>query len=285
MNNSQTFFLTGAASGIGQHLADKLVAQGHRVFATDVNFDALNVHAQANHWPEDRVRLRRLDVRDAADWEKAIEDAVAAFGRIDVAMNIAGYMLAGWAHEASPEVVDRHLDINVKGVIFGTQAAARQMLKQNNGRGKGHIINIASLCALAPIPGIAIYSASKYAVRAFSIAIALELRPHNVYVTSINPDAVRTPLLDPQKGIEAAAIVFSGPKLLTVEDVARAILEQAIPYKPLEVHIPPHRGWLAHLTNLFPQYSSVIESFLSKRGAAKQAEFFARKAGEDRPPI
>ena len=205
MSDPQTFFLTGAASGIGQHLADKLVAQGHRVFATDVNFDALNAHAQVNQWREDRVRLRRLDVRDAADWEKAIEDAVAAFGRIDVAMNIAGYMLAGWAHEALPEVVNCHLDVNVKGVIFGTQAAARQMLKQ----GGGHIINIASLCALAPIPGIAIYSASKYAVRAFSIATALELRPRNVYVTAINPDAVRTPLLDPQKGIEAAAIVFS----------------------------------------------------------------------------
>jgi len=277
MSDLQTFFLTGAASGIGQHLADKLIARGHNVFATDINFDALEAHAQQNRWPEDRVRLRRLDVRYAADWELAVEEAVAVFGRIDVAMNIAGYMLAGWAHEASPEVVDRHLDINVKGVIFGTQAAARQMLKQ----GGGHIINIASLCALAPIPGIAIYSASKYAVRAFSIATALELRPHHVYVTAINPDAVRTPLLEPQKGIEAAALVFSGPRLLAVEDVARAILEKALPDKPLEVNIPPHRGWLAHLTNLFPQYSTAIKSFLSKRGAARQAEFFARKAGED----
>lgn len=267
-----TFFLTGAASGIGQHLADQLVAQGHRVFATDVNFDALANYAQMKQWPEERVRLRRLDVRAAVEWEQAIEEAVNAFGQIDVAMNIAGYMLAGWAHEASPESVDRHLDINVKGVIFGTQAAARQMLKQ----GSGHIINIASLSALAPIPGIAVYSASKYAVRAFSIAAAMELRPHNVFVTAINPDAVQTPLLTPQKGIEAAAIVFSSPKLLTVEDVARAILEKAIPYKPLEINIPMHRGWLAHLTNLFPQIGYALGDFLSKRGAEKQAAFFAR---------
>src|SRR5262249_40428921 len=157
------------------------------------------------------VRLRRLDVRDVADWERAIDEAVAAFGRIDVAMNIAGYLMAGWAHEASPEIVDCHLDINVKGVIFGTQAAARQMLKQNKGQGSGHIINIASMSALAPIPGIAIYTASKYAVRAFSLAVAQELRPHNIYVTAINPDAVRTPLLTPQKDI-AAAVLFSSPK-------------------------------------------------------------------------
>lgn len=263
--------MTGAASGIGQHMADRLILQGHRVFATDVNFEALAAHAQANHWPQDRVRLRRLDVRAAAEWALSVEEAVEAFGRIDVLMNIAGYMLAGWAHEASPESVERHLDINVKGVIFGTQAAARQMLKQ----GGGQIINIASLSALAPIPGIAVYSASKYAVRAFSIAAALELRPHNVFITTINPDAVRTPLLAPQKGIEAAAIVFSSPKLLSVEDVARAILEKAIPHKPIEVNIPAHRGWLAHLTNLLPQYSSAIGSFLSKRGAEKQRRFFA----------
>ncbi|MEO6724751.1 MAG: SDR family oxidoreductase [Blastocatellia bacterium] len=281
MSKPETFFLTGAASGIGQHLAEKLIAQGSRVFATDVNFDALAAHAQTNGWPAERMRLRKLDVRDAADWERAIEEAVMAFDRIDVVMNIAGYMQAGWAHEATPEVVDRHLDINVKGVIFGTQAAARQMLKQ----GDGHIINIGSLCALSPIPGIAIYSASKYAVRAFSIATALELRPRNIFITTVNPDAVRTPLLDTQKGIEAAAIVFSAPKLLTVEDVARAILEKAIPHKPLEVNIPKHRGWLAHLTNLFPQYSAIVKSFLIKRGAAKQAEFFAQKTGKDGPLI
>lgn len=281
MSKPETFFLTGAASGIGRHLADKLIAQGKRVFATDVNFDGLTAYAQANHWPADRVRLRKLDVRDAAEWQQAVDEAVEVFGSLDVVMNIAGYMLAGWGHEATPEIVDRHLDINVKGVIFGTQMAARQMLKQ----GGGHIINIGSLCALSPIPGIAIYSASKYAVRAFSIATALELRQHNIFVTTINPDAVRTPLLDPQKDIEAAAIVFSSPTMLSVEDVARAILEKAIPFKPLEVNLPIHRGWLAHLTNLFPQYSALVKSFLIKRGAARQAKFFAQKASKDSPRI
>lgn len=277
MKTPRTFFLTGAASGIARHLADRLIDQGHYVFATDVNFQALAEYAQRQNWPQDRVGLRKLDVRDAADWANAMDDAVSAFGGIDVMMNIAGYMLAGWAHEASPEVVDRHLDINVKGVIFGTQTAARQMIRQ----GGGQIINIASMSALAPIPGIAVYAASKYAVRAFSIAAAIELRRHNVFVTTINPDAVSTPLLKPQKDIEAAAIVFSAPKLLTVEDVARAILEKAIPYKPIEINIPPHRAWLAHFSNLFPQLGFAIGDFFRKRGAVRQAQFFAHKARED----
>ncbi len=270
MRSEQSYFLTGCASGIGQHMSDKLISLGHRLFATDVNIHALTDYARANHWPEDRVRLMQLDVRDHGAWGQAVDEAVKAFGKIDVAMNIAGYMLAGWAHEATPEVVDRHLDINVKGVIYGTQAAARQMVKQ----GFGHIINIASISALAPIPGIAIYTASKYAVRAFSLAVAQELRPYNVYVTVISPDAVRTPLLGPQKGIDAAAIVFSSPKLLTVEDVAKAILNKAIPRRPMEVIIPARRGWLAHLTNMFPRLSFALGPGYRKRGAANQMEFF-----------
>jgi 3-oxoacyl-[acyl-carrier protein] reductase len=277
MNEPETFFLTGCASGIGQHLADKLVSQGRRLFATDINLDSLAAHAQLNNWPQDRVRLLQLDVRDRQAWTESIRQAVEAFGEIDVLMNIAGYMLAGWAREAPSEIVDRHFDINVKGAIYGTQAAAQQMIKQDGGRGRGHIINIASLSALVPIPGIAIYSASKYAVRAFSLAIAQELRPDNIYVTVISPDAVHTPLLNPQKGIEAAAIVFSSPKLLTVEDVVGAILEKAIPRKPLEIIIPARRGWLAHLTNIFPQLTFKLGPIYRKRGAAHQVEFFAQR--------
>lgn len=272
MSSNQNFFLTGCASGIGQHLAAKLVARGARIFATDINLEAMVAHAAREHWPEAQVRLQRLDVRDPAQWQQVMDEAVATFGRIDVVMNIAGYMLAGWAHEAAPESIDRHFDINVKGVIYGTQAAARQMIKQ----GGGHILNIASLSALAPIPGIAVYSASKYAVRAFSLAVAQELRAHNIYVTTISPDAVRTPLLDPQKDI-AAAVVFSSSRLLTVEDIARAILERALPRRPLEVVIPAHRGWLAHLSNAFPQLTFALGPFFKKRGAAHQAAFFATR--------
>ncbi len=273
MKQPRTFFLTGCASGIGQHLADRLVGQGHGVFATDINFEALTEHAQRQGWPEEQVRLRRLDVRSPDAWAQCVDEAVEAFGSLDVLMNIAGYMLAGWISEVSPEDVDRHFDINTKGMIYGTQAAARRMIQQ----GHGQIINIASIAALAPIPGIALYSAAKYGARAFSLAAAQELRPHNIYVTAICPDAVRTPLLNPQKGIEAAALVFSSPRLFTVEEIARVILEKAIPRRPMEIVIPAHRGWLAHLTNVFPQLAFALGPVFRKRGEARQEEFFARE--------
>lgn len=257
---------------MGRHVAGKLVAEGHRVFATDINFDSLAAHARDLNWPEGQVRLRRLDVRDPADWEAAMREAVEAFGGVDILMNIAGYMLAGWVEEATQEVVDRHLDINVKGVIYGTRTAAAQMIRQ----GHGHIINIASISALAPIPGIAIYSASKYAVRAFSLAAAQELRDRNIYVTSVNPDVVDTPLLRPQEGIDAAAIVFSSPRLLTVDEIWETISRRVIPRKPMEVTIPERRGWLAHLTNTFPQLAFKLGPLYRKRGAVKMLRFFSR---------
>lgn len=268
MNQPQTFFLTGCASGIGRHLADGLVAQGHSMWATDVNLDALARHAAEKSWPESRVRVRQLDVRDAGAWEDQVREAASAFGRVDVLMNVAGYLWADKCHETSAEAVHLSLDINAKGVIFGTQAAARQMLRQ----GGGHVINICSMAGLAPIPSLAVYSASKYAVRGFSIAAAQELRPHNVYVTVICPDAVETPMIAPQRERDEGAILFSSPRLLSVEDVARAVFTRALPHRPLEVYLPAHRGLLARFSDLLPAAAFKLAPLFERRGRARQLQ-------------
>ena len=78
--------------------------------------------------------------------------------------------------------------------------------------GSGHIVNIASLASLVPSPGLALYSASKYAVRAFSLAAAEELREHGVAVTTVCPDAVRTAMLDKQLDYPEAALTFTAPR-------------------------------------------------------------------------
>ena len=270
----RTFFLTGCASGIGRHLADRLAREGHQLMATDIREEALAEAARASAWPKERCRWRRLDVRDPHDWSAAVEEAVAAFGSIDVLMNIAGYMQSEWIRESTAETVDRHVDINLKGVIHGTRVAANQMARQ----GQGHIINIASLSGVAPIPGIAVYSATKFACRAFSLAAAMELRAQGIFVTAVSPDAVETPLLAPQKGVDAAAILFSSPHLLTVEEIADLILGKVLRQRPLEVQIPRHRGWLAHLTNLFPAAGFALGPFFRRVGGRRQAAFFNDRA-------
>ena len=107
---------------------------------------------------------------------------------------MAGVLRVERVEDLQPESVALQLDVNTKGVILGTQAAAKVMV----GQGRGHIINIASMAALAPVPGISVYSASKFAVRGFSLAAAQELEDRGVQVTVVCPDAVDTPMVDYQ---------------------------------------------------------------------------------------
>jgi 3-oxoacyl-[acyl-carrier protein] reductase len=274
------FFLTGCASGIGRHLADVLVAQGHHVFATDLDEPAMRAHADdlgraaasgeqgtdAEGWPPHRVFIRHLDVRDDLAWARVFSEAVRTMGAVDTLINVAGYLLPGYVGDFDAAAVHRHLDVNTKGVIFGTHTAARHMVE----RGQGHIVNIASLAALAPVPGISLYSASKYAVRAFSLAAATELRPRGVAVSVVCPDAVQTPMLDMQVGYREAALTFSGARVLTVHDVVDAVVRRVLPRRPLELHLPRSRALLARLADLFPRTGMWLAPLLDRKGRARQ---------------
>ncbi|MCA9693949.1 MAG: SDR family oxidoreductase [Myxococcales bacterium] len=273
-DSPRRFFLTGCASGIGQHLAAALLARGHRVWATDIAQAELEGHARAHLWPADRVTLRRLDVTDADAWERVYEEAIVALGGIDVHMNIAGYLQPAWICDAEVADVHRHLDINTKGVIFGTRLAARHMCA----RGEGHIINVASLASLSPVPGLALYCASKYAVRGFSLAAAVELREHGVHVTTVCPDGVKTPMVDKQLDREEAALTFSGARLLTVEDVAAAILDRALVRKPMQLSLPRSRALLARLADLAPSLGLRARPLLMKLGRRRQQLLTRRRA-------
>lgn len=262
--------LTGCASGIGRHLSLRLLQDGHRVLATDLDFDRLRTVAR--DWPCDGAILAPLDVRHAETWEEVMDQAIAAWQGIDVVMNVAGFLRPARIAEASVDDVHRHFDINVKGVVLGTQAAARRMLPA----GRGHIINIASMASLAPIPGIALYSASKYAVRGFSLAAAEELRPQGIAVTTVCPDAVATPMLDLQRSYPEAALTFTAPKFLSVEEVASLILGRVLRRRPLLVSLPRSRALLARLADLFPAMQRPIASFLERQGLKRQAAFRAQ---------
>lgn len=258
----ETFFLTGCASGIGRYLANELVRRGFQVCAADIAFDALSNEAQARSWPAERTLLAELDVRDPDAWQREYAAAVTRFGRIDVCMNIAGILRSSWLHETALDEIQTQIDINTKGVIFGTQTACRYMIRQ----GAGHIINVASMAGIAPIPGLAVYTASKFAVRGFSIAAAVELRPHGVAVTVLCPDSVDTPLLDLPPDNEAAAMIFSGRRLLTLNEVGDAVFNHALVRRPMEIALPWRRSLLAKAGSLFPGLTMSLVPWLQRKG-------------------
>ena len=263
---SRTILVTGCASGIGCELTKTLLEAGHRVLATDRVLPPLEQAARG--WPAvgpERLQLRALDVTDPLAWEAAVAAARQRFGGLDVLVSVAGVLVPGWAHELSDEAVDLQLDVNVKGVVHGVRAVVPGMIAQ----GHGHVVNVASLAALAPVSGLAVYCASKHAVRGFSLSVALELRRHGIAVTVVCPDAVQTPMLDVQRDVEAAAMTFSGPRVLTAREVSEAIV-RALDERPLELVLPPSRGWLAKLAELVPEAGRVLEPALRWQGRRRQ---------------
>lgn len=264
---NKVVWLTGSASGVGKYLTDAFIKRGYRVVATDINIAALQQEASSHDWPKDQTLIAQLDVTDANQWHDLTQQVISRFGQIDILLNIAGYLMPGYIHETSENDVHRHIDINVKGVIFGSRIAAQTMVQQKT----GHIINIASLAGIAPIPGIALYSASKFAVRGFSLALAQELKKSDVKVSVICPDAIQTPMLSLQENYEEAALTFSGAKTLTVEDIGHTLFNQVLPRKPLEVALPASRGWLAKLGSAFPGLSALLANTLRQKGLKKQA--------------
>lgn len=260
--------LTGCASGIGRHLTGALARDGHRLIATDLDEAALAAAAASEGWSAERVRCQKLDVRSETEWEAVMSAAESELGGLDVLFNIAGFLSAAYVTDFTQRDLDLHFDVNAKGTMLGTRAAARRMVAA----GSGHIVNIGSLASLVPVPGLSLYSASKFAVRGFTLAAATELRSRGVAVTLVMPDAVATPMLEKQVDKEEAALTFSGSKALTVEDIARLILDRVLPDRPLEVTIPQGRGLLARLANSAPDVATALAPILLKQGRKRQDE-------------
>ena len=120
--------LTGCASGIGRHLTGALARDGHRLIATDLDGAALTAAAANEGWSAERVRCQKLDVRSEAEWEAVMSAAESDLGGLDVLFNIAGFLSAAYVTDFTQRDLDLHFDVNAKGTMLGTRAAARRMV-------------------------------------------------------------------------------------------------------------------------------------------------------------
>ena len=204
--------VTGAARGIGRAVARRLVERGYAVVVTDVDGEAVRRTAEeigAAGW-------LAQDVREEDSHARAAEEA-ARHGRVAVWVNNAGVGDDGTLAEVTSSAVQRLVDVNLLGVLWGMRAA----LAAFGPRG-GDIVNIASASALGPVPGLAVYAATKAAVVSVTTSASVEA-PGGVRVHALCPDGVDTDLvaaMDPEG--PARAIVHSSGRLLRVDEVADA---------------------------------------------------------------
>lgn len=183
----QTWLITGTSSGFGRVLAEEVLARGDRVVATARDPGKLaGLVARA----PDRVLALALDVTRRGDAERAIGEALAAWGAIDVLVNNAGFSILG-AVEETPEA---QLRDTMETLFFGAVAATRGVLPHMRERGRGTIVQISSVGGLVTSPGFGPYCAAKHALEALSEALAAEVAPLGIRVLIVEPGAFRTAL-------------------------------------------------------------------------------------------
>lgn len=177
---ARTWFITGCSTGFGRELALAALRRGDRVAATARRLES--VRDLAERYP-DRAAATELDVRDEAAARSAVAEAVAAFGRIDVVVNNAGYGLFGGVEEVSDAQARDIFDTNVFGVL-NVLRATLPVLRAQRG---GHVLQLSSVYGQSAHPGVGLLAASKYAVEGLSDALVAELAPLGVKVTVVQP--------------------------------------------------------------------------------------------------
>lgn len=179
------WFITGSSKGLGRSLTLALLEKGYNVTATARNPETLKDLVQK--YP-DRILTIMLDVTDYEQVHKAVAQAVKHFGQIDVLVNNAGFGITGAAEAYTHEQVRSQLETNLYAPIEITRAVLPYMRKQRS----GHILQISSIGGRVGNPGVSIYQAAKFGLSGFSEALAKEVAPLGIHVTSIEPGGFRT---------------------------------------------------------------------------------------------
>ena len=215
--------ITGGARGIGRATAAALVTQGARVAIGDI--EAGLAQQTAQQLGGGTVGLP-LDVTDRASFAEFLDQVEQQVGPLDVLINNAGIMPIGPFVNETDATADRMIDINLKGVIYGSKLALDRFLPRN----RGYLVNVASVAGKAGFPGGATYCATKHAVVGLSEAIRAEVRATDIDVSIVMPVVVNTEL---GSGLQHSR----GVKVVEPEEVANAIVD-ALQTGRVDVYVP-----------------------------------------------
>jgi NAD(P)-dependent dehydrogenase (short-subunit alcohol dehydrogenase family) len=237
---SQVFFLTGSSRGLGREIAAAVLAAGHRLVATARQPASLADLAERYG---DRILPVALDVTDPAAARAAVAAGVAAFGRIDVVVNNAGYANLAAVEDIALDDFREQIETNLLGVVSVTKAALPVLRAQGGGR----VIQVSSVGGRLATAGLSAYQAAKWAVGGFSEVLAKEVAPLGIKVTVLEPGGMRTdwagssmrvtPISEPYEQTVGAMArlhegIGSGAALGDPAKVARVVLEVAAMDEP-----------------------------------------------------
>lgn len=233
--------VTGGARGIGRATAQLLLENGARVVLADLDGAVAQATCEALS-DRGEVHSFALDVADAEAFDALVEQVEREIGPVDVLVNNAGIMALG-AFLDQPRANDaQQIAVNLVGVINGMRAVLPRMAS----RGRGQVVNVASMAGKVPVPFAAVYTATKHAVVGLTEAVRAEMSESGVDFTYIMPIPVKTELL-------AGAKTMKWPPPVEADDVARAILG-ALRDRQVEVFVPSNQRMIAMLPVVAPRF-------------------------------
>ena len=189
----QTAIITGASGGLGGHFARLLAAEGAAVALTARRLDKVETLAGEIAGAGGRAMALKLDVADAGSIPAAFEEIETALGPVSILINNAGVGGEGQALDLTVETWDQTFDVNVRGVFFAAQAAARIMLANGTAdRADARIVNIASIASHTVLPGLSAYNASKASVAMLTRSLAREWSRKGIAVNALCPGYIET---------------------------------------------------------------------------------------------
>lgn len=230
MAQKNTAIVTGASSGIGQATAKELAAKGYHVMLAARREERLVELKKEIEAEGGSADYKVTDVTSVDDMKSLAQETLEKTGRIDVFVNNAGLMPLSFMNKLKIDEWDKMVDVNIKGVLYGIAAVLPVMEQQKS----GHILNVSSVAGHQVSKGSAVYSGTKYAVRAISDGLRQEIDPsHEIRVTIVSPGAVETELTNTITD-EDVLEAFKGTsmEMLKAHDIANAIA--------YAVEQPPH---------------------------------------------
>jgi len=258
--------VTGGASGIGRALCEELGNRDAIVVVADINIKGAKQVASAIEDKGGKSFAIKVDVTKNNEMQILVEKTITQYGKLDFFFNNAGVTICGEVRDLKLSHWQKMIDVNLWGVINGTTIAYRVMIEQ----GFGHIVNIASLDGLMPMPMATPYTAAKHAVVGLSSTLRLEAADLGVKVSVACPGAVQTSVLDAAEyvGVQregAIEEIYGATKMMDANTCAHAILRGVEKNKNVILDGAVHNGIFWWLYRLSPRlYNSIMKIGVSE---------------------
>lgn len=268
--DGKSVIITGASAGVGAEVARAFAEQGARLMLVARRRAPLE-KIEAELADSTRVKIVAMDVSDTGACRDLVRRTRSEFGAVHYLINNAGAHFRGNFDSVDVEHIAAMIDVNLRAPLV----LARLALDEIRQSGGGAIVNVASIAGTTPVPGSATYSATKFGLRAFTLALAEELRGSNVHIGAVSPGPIDTGFIMTDID-QVTDLTFSQP-MSTARGVAEAVLSVAAGDK-VDLKMPRISGLLGDIGYLFPGVKRALKPLLERRGRKAKAFYKARAA-------